>query len=78
MRPAGAAELPAAARARHLLCDDRLWVALAAARAPRAGGTANDHIHISSVVITPDPPQKGKQLTVNATGTIGAQLPAVM
>jgi hypothetical protein len=34
-------------------------------------GSANDHIHISALTLTPDPPVIGKNVTIFAKGTLG-------
>eukprot|EP00003_Mantamonas_plastica_P008405 TRINITY_DN1735_c0_g1_i3.p3 TRINITY_DN1735_c0_g1~~TRINITY_DN1735_c0_g1_i3.p3 ORF type:complete len:155 (+),score=45.07 TRINITY_DN1735_c0_g1_i3:44-466(+) len=37
-------------------------------------GTSADHLKIGSVQITPDPPQKGANITVAASGTLDEQV----
>eukprot|EP01133_Synstelium_polycarpum_P014230 gene14230-16790_t len=37
-------------------------------------GTASDHFTIGNVVITPDPPQKGQNINVTASGTLNEQV----
>eukprot|EP01111_Echinosteliopsis_oligospora_P018566 TRINITY_DN85_c0_g2_i1.p1 TRINITY_DN85_c0_g2~~TRINITY_DN85_c0_g2_i1.p1 ORF type:complete len:142 (-),score=23.97 TRINITY_DN85_c0_g2_i1:77-502(-) len=48
------------------LCTADIWTSC---------GSSSDHFSIGTVTITPDPPVKGQNITVSATGTLNEQVP---
>ena len=52
------------------MCDSVVYAALQWIPPPLPAAKAGDPAKIDSVTITPDPPQKGKSVTVKATVTV--------